>query len=192
MAAMRPALHQHVDVLAAVGQGGVADQHGGGGGECGGCFGAISRACALPGLHTIGGMKVLISVVPLLGAMLVGCAAPVEVRSVSAGGAAPAYELRGPRLAALDLQVRALCPQGHDVVRQSERLHRQTGDSNFMRRGIGWVQQASGFIEDEHAQLLVQCAPVLTAPVAAVAPPEPAPAAVRAASAPMASALPVR
>jgi len=131
-------------------------------------------------------MKVSLFTTLAAGIALAGCAAPVDVRSVSAGGAAPAYELRGPRLAALDLQVRALCPQGHEVVRQSERLHRQTGDSNLMRRGIGWVQQASGFIEDEHAQLLVQCAAV---PAAAMA--QPVPAAAPAASAPIASALPV-
>ena len=71
-----------------------------------------------------------------------------------------------------------LSAQGHEVVRQSERLHRQTADSNFMRRGIGWVQQASGFMEDEHAQLLVQCAPVSVSPAAApVAVPAPAPSA---------------
>ena len=131
---------------------------------------------------------------PLVAALLLAaCAAPVDVRTVGTAGPWPAYELRGPRSATLAAQARVLCPGGHQVLRQWQRLHAQAADSNFMRRGVGWLADKGGLIEDEEAQLLVQCLPPAPPTVAAQVITEDEPAAPAApASAPVAVPQPVR
>jgi hypothetical protein len=86
---------------------------------------------------------------------LSGCAS-TQLRSVATAGA-PAYELRGQTLFALDQQAQGLCPRGYTVVRQWERQRRAEGDANVAERwwlaATGWLQPA----EADQAQMTVQC-----------------------------------
>lgn len=92
---------------------------------------------------------------PLLVLLVAGCAS-TQVRSVATAGA-PAYELRGQTLFALDQQAQSLCPRGHTVVRQWERLRRSEDSANPADRwwlaATGWLNPA----EADQAQMTVQC-----------------------------------
>ena len=93
--------------------------------------------------------------VAALSVWLAGCAG-VQVHGIATAGA-PAYELRGQSLFALDQQAQALCPHGHSVVRQWERQRVAADRSNPADRlwldATGWLRPA----EADQAQLVVQC-----------------------------------
>lgn len=119
-------------------------------------------------------MKCPVVAVAVVSAVLTGCAAPVDIRSVGAAPEAPAFELRGPRLASLAAQARMLCPQGHQVLRQSQRLQLRPTDAGWLQRGVGWVEDTAGLSEalsdalgdTGSAQMLLQCTPRSAVPVA--------------------------
>jgi hypothetical protein len=91
----------------------------------------------------------------LLIVLLAGCAG-TQVHSIATAGA-PAYELRGQNLFALDQQAQALCPHGHTVLRQWERQRRADDGGNPAERAwltaTGWLRPA----ESDQAQMTVQC-----------------------------------
>lgn len=114
-------------------------------------------------------------------AALAGCATAVDVRSVgTAVGLPPAYQLRGGSLAALHTQTRLLCPAGHQVLSQWQKLHRQPlapqGLADWVA-GHGTVRDAVGHVlDDGEAQMTVQCAVAAAAePAAAPGPSSPRP-----------------
>ena len=83
---------------------------------------------------------------------LSGCASTRVQRLATAG--APAYELRGATLFALEQQAQALCPRGHEVVRQWEQ-HTVAGDE-----AAAWWVSARAVVNPraaDQAQMTVQC-----------------------------------
>ena len=83
-----------------------------------------------------------------------GCAS-ADVRMLATSGS-PAYELRGRSLAALDEQAQWLCPKGHQVVQQWERLHSAGPEANV---ALQWAASAGAWLEGQGdaARLTVQC-----------------------------------
>jgi hypothetical protein len=87
---------------------------------------------------------------------LVGCSGP-QVRTVGTGGGAPAYELRGTSLAAIQAEAARLCIKGYEVLRQSHQFAPVQGDDNA---GSQWLQQAGDWLSGmpgNQAQATVQC-----------------------------------
>jgi hypothetical protein len=97
---------------------------------------------------------------PILSAIaalsLAGCSGP-QVRSVGNGGGAPAYELRGPSLAALEAEAYRLCGRGYDVLRSSQNVTRPEGEDSagaqFMLDAGAWLSGMPG----NQAQVTVIC-----------------------------------
>ncbi len=90
-----------------------------------------------------------------MAAALAGCAS-ADIQRL-ATGAAPAYELKGRTLDALDQQAQWLCPKGHEVMHQWERMRRPEVDSNFLQR---WTFAAGGLVgavDADEARMTVQC-----------------------------------
>jgi len=94
----------------------------------------------------LGGGGAVLAVVLLFS----GCAA-TQVRSLATAGA-PAYELQGRSLFALERQAQALCPSGHVVVRRWEKLQRPDADGAFE----SWWAPAA-WLDPPQAQMTVQC-----------------------------------
>ena len=90
------------------------------------------------------------------GLGLVGCSGP-QVRTLGTGGGAPAYELRGTSLAAIQAEAAKLCSNGYEVLRQSRQFAPVQGDDNV---GSQWLQQAGDWLSGmpgNQAQATVQC-----------------------------------
>ena len=86
-----------------------------------------------------------------------GCSAVVDVRSLATGRVdVPAYELRGPELAVLQREVRRLCPQGGEVVRQSGHDQRPANGDGSLRQ---WMNVANEVLDPpkRQSQLVVVC-----------------------------------
>lgn len=92
----------------------------------------------------------------LCALLLGGCSGP-QVRTLGTGGGAPAYELIGDSLAAVQGQAHALCPKGYDVLRQSQRFRQPLPEDNA---GAPALQQAGDWLSGlpgNQAQATVQC-----------------------------------
>jgi len=84
------------------------------------------------------------------------CSGP-QVRTVGNGGGAPAYELRGDHMAALQAEAARLCGKGYEVLRSSQNFARPEGDDNA---GTQWLQQAGDWLTGmpgNQAQATVMC-----------------------------------
>jgi hypothetical protein len=84
------------------------------------------------------------------------CSGP-QVRTVGNGGGAPAYELRGDSMAALQAEAARLCGHGYEILRQSQHFARPDGDDNV---GTQWLQQAGDWLSGmpgNQAQATVMC-----------------------------------
>ena len=87
---------------------------------------------------------------------LAACSGP-QVRTVGNGGGAPAYELRGDHMAALQAEAARLCGNGYEVLRSSQNFARPEGDDNA---GTQWLQQAGDWLSGmpgNQAQATVMC-----------------------------------
>lgn len=101
---------------------------------------------------------------PGAGACLVlaGCGTLTEIRPLATGHAGvAAYELAGADLPSLRREVRRLCPQGADVLRQSNQ-EQTPGNGDAPARQ--WISQVSAWVEapQRTAQLMVVCRPTDT------------------------------
>jgi hypothetical protein len=85
-----------------------------------------------------------------------GCAGP-QVRSLGTGGGAPAYQMRGQNLPAIESEAARLCVKGYDLLRQSQSYARPEPDDNA---GTQWLQQAGEWLAGmpgNQAQATVVC-----------------------------------
>ncbi len=84
------------------------------------------------------------------------CSGP-QVRSVGNGGGAPAYELRGSSLAALEAEATRLCSRGYFVLRSSQNVTRAEGEDSagaqFLLEAGAWLSGMPG----NQAQATVLC-----------------------------------
>lgn len=87
-------------------------------------------------------------------ATLAGCASQrMDIRPQISANGQPAYELRGSNLQVLQAQVQRLCPNGADVLRQTQRFERPETEPGFVKR---WTVE---LIDPPHteAQMQVVC-----------------------------------
>lgn len=85
---------------------------------------------------------------------LAACAGPrMDIRPQISANGQPAYELRGSNLQVLQAQVQRLCPNGADVLRQTQRFERPETEPGFVKR---WTVE---LIDPPHteAQMQVVC-----------------------------------
>lgn len=90
------------------------------------------------------------------GLWLAGCSGPT-VRTLGNGGGAPAYELRGTSLAAIEAEAARLCTRGYVVLRQAQTFARPEPDDNA---GTQWLQQAGDWLSGmpgNQAQAAIEC-----------------------------------
>ncbi len=105
------------------------------------------------------------------GLMTTGCAV-VDVRPLTTGRVdVAAYELRGPALAPLRREAQRLCPQGADILRQTNRDQLPADEAGRVGR---WLQTAAAWVEPPRraAQMMLVCkesAADLVLPAAAAA-----------------------
>ncbi|MBL0147864.1 MAG: hypothetical protein IPP87_03675 [Ideonella sp.] len=67
--------------------------------------------------------------------MLSACASPrMDIRPQISATGQPAYELRGTQLTVLQAEVTRLCPNGADVLRQTQRYERPEAEPGFVKR----------------------------------------------------------
>lgn len=105
------------------------------------------RSSEPPGVRRWPALAVAAAAVVLLG----GCAS-TDVRRLATDGPA-AYELRGRHLQTLGERADALCPKGHEVVRQWERRHTSPAGDRWWEPAVAWAEGA----EADQAQMTVQC-----------------------------------
>jgi hypothetical protein len=88
-------------------------------------------------------------------ALVLTSCAQLEVNSLSADPKRPVFELHGATLAQLQTDATRLCPQGFDVLRQTQADVRQPGGL----KAIGWWNEALSWLEDDRrqAQMVVSC-----------------------------------
>jgi hypothetical protein len=98
--------------------------------------------------------RLILAAVALLS--IAGCSGP-QVRSVGNGGGAPAYELRGSSLAALEAEAARLCSRGYLVLRSSQNATRPEGEDSagaqFLLEAGAWLSGMPG----NQAQATVLC-----------------------------------
>ncbi|MGL6112891.1 MAG: hypothetical protein ACRC2B_22590 [Rubrivivax sp.] len=97
-----------------------------------------------------------LSLIATLGLCLAGCSGP-QVRTLGNGGGAPAYELRGDSMAALEMQAARICGNGFTVLRQSQNFAGLEPDANG---GTLWLQQVGDWLSGmpgNQAQATVVC-----------------------------------
>jgi hypothetical protein len=104
--------------------------------------------------------------------VLAACA-ELHVRSVSGNPQAPAYELRGPTLEHVEAEAARRCPQGYEVLRQSQQQTRMSGE-NF---AVRWWTKATLWLDDDETQvqMAMACKVAAVAPVPVPVPATPAP-----------------
>ena len=98
--------------------------------------------------------RLILAALATLG--LGACSGP-QVRTVGNGGGAPAYELRGESMAAVQVEAARLCAKGYAVLRSSQNFARPEGDDNA---GTLWLQQAGDWLSGmpgNQAQATVMC-----------------------------------
>jgi hypothetical protein len=87
---------------------------------------------------------------------LAACSGP-QVRTLGNGKAAPAYELRGASLAAIDAEAARLCSRGFEVLRWSQNFARPEPDDNagtlFLQQAGDWLSGMPG----NQAQATIVC-----------------------------------
>lgn len=87
---------------------------------------------------------------------LAACSGP-QVRSLGNGGGAPAYELRGTSLSAIESEAARLCNRGYDVLRASQNFARVEPDDNggtqFLQQAGDWLSGMPG----NQAQATIVC-----------------------------------
>jgi len=94
-----------------------------------------------------------------IGLLVLGasaCSGP-QVRSLANGTGPSAYELRGPSLAAIELEAARLCGKGYEVLRQSQRYAPPEGEDNATSQ---WLLQAGDWLSGmpgNQAQATVVC-----------------------------------
>lgn len=78
---------------------------------------------------------------------LAACSGP-QVRSVGNGGGAPAYELRGSSLAALEAEAARLCSRGYQVLRSAQNVTSPEGEDSagaqFLLDAGAWLSGMPG------------------------------------------------
>jgi hypothetical protein len=87
---------------------------------------------------------------------IAACSGP-QVRSLASGGGAPAYELRGHSMAAIEAEAGRLCARGYDLLRQSQRYARPEPEDNAATQ---WLQQAGDWLSGmpgNQAQATIVC-----------------------------------
>jgi hypothetical protein len=97
---------------------------------------------------------------PILAALatlsVAACSGP-QVRTVGNGQGAPAYELRGTSLAAIEAEAARLCSRGYQVLRSSQSFARPEPDDNggtqFLQQAGDWLSGMPG----NQAQATVLC-----------------------------------
>jgi hypothetical protein len=92
----------------------------------------------------------------LLCACIAGCAGP-QVRSLGHGNGAPAYQLRGSSLEAIEAEAHKLCSRGFQWVRVSQTFARPEPDDNPATQ---WLLQAGDWLSGmpgNQAQATVIC-----------------------------------
>jgi len=98
--------------------------------------------------------RLILAAVALLS--IAACSGP-QVRSVGNGGGAPAYELRGTSLAALEAEAARLCSRGYFVLRSSQNVTRPEGEDSagaqFLLEAGAWLSGMPG----NQAQATVLC-----------------------------------
>jgi hypothetical protein len=80
--------------------------------------------------------------IALAAILAAGCAGP-QVRTLGKGGGAPAYELRGSSLAAIEAEAHKLCGRGFELVRVSQSFARPEPDDN---PAALWLVQAGDWL----------------------------------------------
>jgi len=84
------------------------------------------------------------------------CSGP-QVRSVGNGHGAPAYELRGSSLAALEAEAARLCSRGYYVLRSAQNVTSPEGEDSagaqFLLEAGAWLSGMPG----NQAQAMVLC-----------------------------------
>jgi hypothetical protein len=87
---------------------------------------------------------------------LAACSGP-QVRSVGNGDGAPAYELRGSSLAALEVEAARLCSRGYYVLRSAQNVTSPEGEDSagaqFLLEAGAWLSGMPG----NQAQATVLC-----------------------------------
>jgi hypothetical protein len=87
---------------------------------------------------------------------LAACTGP-QVRSLGNGGGAPAYELRGASLSAIESEANRLCSRGFEVLRSSQNFATSELDDNagtqFLLEAGAWL---SGMPSNQ-AQATIVC-----------------------------------
>jgi len=92
----------------------------------------------------------------LVTLVVTGCAS-VQVRSLGTNTAGLAYDLSGPDLASLATEAVRLCPQGHVVMRQWQRINRPVGTGD---PGTDWALRTAAFsydLQPDQAQMSIAC-----------------------------------
>jgi hypothetical protein len=87
---------------------------------------------------------------------LAACSGP-QVRTLGNGGGAPAYELRGTSLAAIEAEAAQLCSRGYEVLRAAQNFARPGPEDNgaapFLQQAGDWLSGIPG----NQAQATVLC-----------------------------------
>lgn len=87
---------------------------------------------------------------------LAACAGP-QVRTLGNGSGAPAYELRGSSLAAIEAEAARLCSRGYDLLRSSQNFARpepnDDAGTQFLQQAGDWLSGMPG----NQAQATVLC-----------------------------------
>lgn len=87
---------------------------------------------------------------------LAACSGP-QVRSLGNGGGAPAYELRGTSLSAIEAEATRLCSRGYELLRTSQNFARPEPDDNggtqFLQQAGDWLSGLPG----NQAQATIVC-----------------------------------
>jgi hypothetical protein len=98
--------------------------------------------------------RLTLSVLATLG--LAACSGP-QVRSLGNGGGAPAYELRGNSLSAIEAEATRLHSRGYELLRTSQNFARPEPDDHgatqFLQQAGDWLSGLPG----NQAQATIVC-----------------------------------
>jgi hypothetical protein len=87
---------------------------------------------------------------------IAGCSGP-QVRTLGNGGGAPAYELRGTSLSAIEAEAARLCSRGFEVLRSSQNFTtselEDNAGSRFLLDAGAWLSGMPG----NQAQATIVC-----------------------------------
>jgi len=91
-----------------------------------------------------------------LSASAAGCAG-VQVHSVGTNTGQAAYDLSGPNLETLAAEAERLCPQGHAVMRQWQRINRPADASDASTISAQFAVAFSYDLQPDQAQMSIAC-----------------------------------